>query len=154
MRGRIRRRLALAIVLTALIPVCAAIWLSRSMLAQSSARFFRPEIGQRLTQSLELYQELAAAVKNRMRSNTEAMAAAGDLRQAVRERDAAALRAALLGPLERYPDLVSVEVHDADDAELARADRGRAVDPESELQLTVSQPLPDDATLLATFARP
>jgi nitrogen fixation/metabolism regulation signal transduction histidine kinase len=152
MRGRIRRRLALAIVLTALIPVCAAIWLSRSMLAQSSARFFRPEIGQRLTQSLELYQELAAAVKTRMRSNTEAMAAASDLRQAVRERDAAALRAALLGPLERYPDLVSVEVHDADDAELARADRGRAVDPESELQLTVSQPLPDDATLLATFA--
>src|SRR5262245_41789760 len=115
MRGRIRRRLALAIVLTALIPVCAAIWLSRSMLAQSSARFFQPEIGQRLTQSLELYQELAAAVKSRMRSNTEAMAAAGELRQAVTGHDAPALRAALAAQLERYPDLVSVEARDADD---------------------------------------
>ena len=152
MRGRIRRRLALAIVLTALIPVCAAIWLSSSMLAQSSARFFQPEIGQRLTQSLELFQELAAAVKSRMRSNTEAMAAASELRQAAAARDATALTAALVAQLERYPDLVSVEVRDADDVELSRADRGRPVDPESELQLTVSQPLPDDVSLLATFA--
>jgi len=152
MRGRIRRRLALAIVITALIPVCMAIWLSRSMLAQSSARFFQPEIGQRLTQSLELYQELAAAVKSRMRSNTELMAAAPELREATAARDAAALSAALLAQLERHPDLVSVEVRDAGDVEISRADRGRAIDPESELQLTVSQPLPGDASLLATFA--
>src|SRR5688572_2548308 len=104
MRGRIRRRLALAIVLTALIPVCAAIWLSSSMLQQSSARFFLPEIGQRLGQSLELYQELAGAVKGRMRSNTEAIAAAPALREAVAQRDARAVRDVLSTELRRYPD--------------------------------------------------
>src|SRR5688572_9563038 len=143
MRGRIRRRLALAIVLTALIPVCAAIWLSRSMLRQSSARFFQPEIGQRLTQSLELYQDLAAAVKSRMRSNTEAMAMSMDLREAATARDRARLEAALRTQQEHYPDLVSVEVRDENDEPLARVDRGRPIDPESELQLAVTQPLPE-----------
>jgi two-component system, NtrC family, nitrogen regulation sensor histidine kinase NtrY len=152
MRGRIRRRLALAIVLTALIPVCAAIWLSRSMLRQSSARFFQPEIGQRLTQSLELYQDLAAAVKSRMRSNTEAMALAGDLREAAGARDRARLEAALRAQQEHYPDLVSVEVRDDNDEPLARVDRGRPIDAETELQLAVTQQMPGDTTLLATFA--
>ena len=152
MRGRIRRRLALAIVLTALIPVCAAIWLSRSMLRQSSARFFQPEIGQRLTQSLELYQDLAAAVKGRMRSNTEAIAALADVRAAAGARDSAALTAALAAQLPRFPDLVSLEVRDEADEELGRVDRGKPIDPEAELQLAVSQPLPGDATLLAVFA--
>jgi two-component system, NtrC family, nitrogen regulation sensor histidine kinase NtrY len=152
MRGRIRRRLALAIVITALIPVCAAIWLSRSMLRQSSARFFQPEIGQRLTQSLELYQDLAAAVKSRMRSNTEAMAAASDLREAALARDRERLEAALSGQLARYTDLVSVEVRDENDEALAHVDRGRPIDPESELQLAVVQPLPGEATLFAMFA--
>src|SRR6187431_2210414 len=137
MRGRIRRRLALAIVLTALIPVCAAIWLSRSMLRQSSARFFQPEIGQRLTQSLELYQELAAAVKSRMRANTQAMAASEALRSAAAARDATRLAEALGAQLERYPDLVSVEVRDEMDEPIGRADRGRPLDPDTELQLAV-----------------
>jgi two-component system, NtrC family, nitrogen regulation sensor histidine kinase NtrY len=152
MRGRIRRRLALAIVVTALIPVCAAIWLSSSMLRQSSARFFQPEIGQKLTQSLELYQELAAAVKSRMRSNTQAMASAEGLRAAAGERDVARLNEALRAQVERYPDLVSAEVRDESDELLARADRGRALDPETELQLAVNQPLPNDLTMVATFA--
>jgi two-component system, NtrC family, nitrogen regulation sensor histidine kinase NtrY len=152
MRGRIRRRLALAIVVTALIPVCAAIWLSRSMIRQSSARFFQPEIGQKLTESLELYQELAAAVKGRMRANTQAMASGEELRAAVGARDPTRLHDALQTQLERYPDLVSVEVRDQDDAPIARADRGRAIDPETELQLAVTQPLPNESSLLVTFA--
>jgi two-component system nitrogen regulation sensor histidine kinase NtrY len=154
MRGRIRRRLALAIVVTALIPVCAAIWLSQSMLRQSSARFFQPELGQKLTESLELYQELAAAVKSRMRANTQVMASDEALRRAASARDTARMNEALRAQLERYPDLVSVAVRDDSDESLARADRGRAVDPDTELQLEVSQPLPDGASLLAMFATP
>jgi len=152
MRGRIRRRLALAIVLTALIPVCAAIWLSRSMLRQSSARFFLPEIGQRLGQSLELYQELAGAVKARMRADAEAVAAAPALREAVRARDAGALALALHSELERRSDLVSLVLKDADEVELARTDRGRPIDPDHELQLQVNQELGDDAQLELVFA--
>jgi two-component system nitrogen regulation sensor histidine kinase NtrY len=152
MRGRIRRRLALAIVLTALIPVCTAIWLSRSMLRQSSARFFLPEIGQRLGQSLELYQELAAAVKGRMRSDTEVIAASPALREALERRDLQALEKSIRADLARYPDLVSLVIRDDADQVLAQADRGQPVDPERELQLTVGHPLPDDSTLEAVFA--
>jgi hypothetical protein len=50
--GRIRRRLALALGLTALIPVLAAIWLAESTVRRTSARFFVPEVGERLDQSL------------------------------------------------------------------------------------------------------
>ncbi|MEO8181687.1 MAG: ATP-binding protein [Deltaproteobacteria bacterium] len=152
MRGRIRRRLALAIVLTALIPVCAAIWLSRSMLRQSTARFFLPEIGQRLGQSLELYQELAGAVKSRMRSDAEAIAAAPGLREAVRTRDAGALALALHSELERRSDLVSLVLKDENEVELARTDRGRPIDPDHELQLQVHQEVAEDAELEAVFA--
>lgn len=152
MRGRIRRRLALAIVLTALIPVCAAIWLSRSMLRQSSARFFLPEIGQRLGQSLELYEDLAGAVKGRMRADAASLAGLAPLRDAIQAHDAAALVQVLRSEIERHPELVSLSVRDAEDAELARADRGRPVDPERELQLLVSSPLPDGSQLEAVFA--
>ncbi len=152
MRGRIRRRLALAIVLTALIPVCAAIWLSRSMLRQSTARFFLPEIGQRLSQSLELYQELAGAVKGRMRAEAEAMAASPALRAAARARSPEQLALALHGELERRPELASLSVRDSNEVELARTHRGRPVDPERELQLQVYQDVGDDAVLEAVFA--
>jgi two-component system nitrogen regulation sensor histidine kinase NtrY len=142
MRGRIRRRLALAIVLTALIPVCAAIWLSRSMLRQSTARFFLPEIGQRLGQSLELYQDLAAAVKARMRA----------LRDAVRARHPEQLAQVLHAELERRPELASLSVRGSDEVELARTHRGRPIDPDHELQLQVYQDVTDDTVLEAVFA--
>ena len=65
--GRIRRRLALAIVLTALIPLLAAIWLAENTVRQTAARFFVPEVGSHLDRSLGLYQELARSVKALMR---------------------------------------------------------------------------------------
>ena len=72
--GRIRRRLALAIVLTALIPVLVAIVLAERAIQKAADRAFMPEIGQRLDQSLGLYQELARAVKASMRSSASAIA--------------------------------------------------------------------------------
>ena len=152
MRGRIRRRLALAIFLTAAIPVCAAIWLSGSMLRQSSERFFWPEIRQRLEQSFGLYQELAGAVKGRMRSDTEAIAASSALRGAVAARDRESLVRELRAAIERFPELAALSVRDESEQLLGEADRGSPIDPERELQLHVSQPLPDGAMLEAVFA--
>ena len=132
--------------------MCAAIWLSRSMLRQSTARFFLPEIGQRLGQSLELYQELAAAVKGRMRADAQAIAASPELREAVRQRDAGALALALHSELERRSDLVSLSLKDTDEVELARTDRGRPIDPDHELVLQVNQEVGEEAQLEAIFA--
>lgn len=142
--GRIRRRLALAIVLTALLPVLVAIALVEITVRQTSARFFVPEIGQHLDQSLELYQELASAIKNSMRGRASAIAENPALRQAVREGDARAARQWLERYLELFPDAVSLEVVDADGKPLASVDRGTPVDPTREKHLTVRRPLVDE----------
>jgi nitrogen fixation/metabolism regulation signal transduction histidine kinase len=156
--GRIRRRLALAIVLTALIPVLVAVLLAERMVQTSSARFFRPEIGARLDQSLGLYQELARSVKARMRAEATAIAAREPLRAAVRARDVPAIERELRSEFSEYRDLVSLTVDDANGEHLARADRGRPLDPKKENALEVSRPLgeasdADDAPdLVALFA--
>ena len=80
--GRIRRRLALAIVLTALIPLLAAVWLAESTVRRTSARFFIPEVGAHLDKSLGLYQELARNVKALMRQEAAEIALRPALRRA------------------------------------------------------------------------
>ncbi len=139
--GRIRRRLALAIVLTALIPVLVAIWLADSMVRQTAAKFFVPEIGVRLDQSLGLYQELARAVKASMRNAASAIAADTELREAAVQKDSAGAKRALQRLFPRFPTLVSLEVRDAEGQQLARVDRGRPLDPQSENKLEVLRPL-------------
>ncbi len=158
--GRIRRRLALAIVLTALIPVIAAIWLSEVAIRQTSARFFVPEIGVRLDQSLGLYQELAQAVKTSMRHQASAIAASGHLRDAALRKDKQALDRELRRAFAEHPGLVSLTVEDHDGRRLARVDRGRPIDPEKEHRLRVARPLTnvslpegeEAAELIAVFA--
>lgn len=142
--GRIRRRLALAIVLTALLPVLVAIALVEITVRQTSARFFVPEIGQHLDQSLELYQELADAIKNSMRSRASAIAVNPALREAVRQGDPEAVRQWLERYLELFPDTVSLEVVAADGKSLAAVDRGTPVDPAREKHLTVRRSLVDE----------
>ncbi len=155
-RGSIRGRLALAIVLTALIPVLSAILLARSMVTQTAERFFLPEIGQRLDQSLGLYWELATVTKTAMRAQATALAADPAMRRAAAGTDRAVLKEELEALIGRTPDGVSLIVVDADGRELARADRGRPLDESSEFGLQVNRPLeglkPEGLELQATFA--
>jgi len=144
--GRIRRRLAIAIVITALIPVLVAIWLAESAIRQTSERFFMPEVGARLDQSLELYQELAHAVKSRMRAEAAEIAAQPALQElAVVAPKAAdpprgAVQHELERQLKRHPTLVSLTV-EAGDEVLATVDRGKPLDPKRENRLRVELPL-------------
>ena len=137
--GRIRRRLSLAIGLTALIPMLGAIWMARSMVRQTAARFYLPEIGTRLDQSLGLYQELARSIKASMRNAASAIAASGALRRAVAQADAEGTRRALDEELSKYPGLVSLTVHAADGKVLASVDRGSPLDPAKENKLEVTR---------------
>ncbi len=139
--GRIRRRLALAIVITALIPVLVAVFLADSMVRQAAAKFFVPEVGARLDQSLGLYQELARTMKTAMRNATDAVAADHALRTAAVEKDGATAKRQLERAFPKYPSLVSLEVLDAEGKRLAFADRGRPVDPSKENKLEVVRPL-------------
>jgi two-component system nitrogen regulation sensor histidine kinase NtrY len=139
--GRIRRRLALAIVLTALIPVLVAILLAETMVRQTSARFFVPEIGAHLDQSLGLYQELARAVKARMRHEASAIAQRASLQRAAAGVDRDALRGELSSVFEHHRDLVSLTVRSATGEIMASVDRGRPFDPKKENKLEVVRPL-------------
>ncbi|HEY6560290.1 MAG TPA: ATP-binding protein [Polyangiaceae bacterium] len=146
---RIRRRLAAAIVATALIPVIVAIVIAESMVRQTSERFFTPELGTRLDQSLDLYQELARAVKTAMRYEATAIAADAELRQAVEVSDAASAERALQRAFPAYPNLVSLTVIGENGERLAHRQRAAPLDHRRENRLEVlrsltNAPAPDE----------
>ncbi len=127
----IRRRLTLAILVTALIPVLVAVWLAETTVRQTSARFFVPEVGARLDRSLALYQELAHAVKAAMRNEAAALSADEPLRRAAAARDREATSRELRRVFSGHPSLVSLSVRDGETS-LAFVDRGRPLDPRTE----------------------
>jgi nitrogen fixation/metabolism regulation signal transduction histidine kinase len=156
--GSIRRRLALAIVLTALISMLVAIRLAETTVRKAADRFYTSEVGTWLDRSLGLYQELARTLKDSMRAEADALAARAPLRAAVKQGDLAAVRSELERAVATYPHLVSVSASDAEGTELGRADRGRPVDEVVEHSLRVVRSL-DDAgeeeegpKLVAVFA--
>jgi two-component system, NtrC family, nitrogen regulation sensor histidine kinase NtrY len=144
-KGSIRRRLALAIVLTALIPLLVAIWVANYLVRATAQRFYRPEVGQQLDRSLDLYQELARAVKTSMRHEATAIAADSALRKAVADGDAAAVRRELDRLFVEYPNLVSLSVSDKAGKRIAGVDREQPLDPARENKLEVLRPLGPEA---------
>lgn len=161
--GRIQHRLAIAIVLTALIPLLGAIYLANIALRTTSERFFRPEVGARLDEALGLYQELARAQKTAMRAQATALATRPAVVEALAAHDDARLQEVLRGALSDTPELVSLTIEE-DGRKRAAVDRGRPPDAERELTLEVRRPLgagrepaadeDDDAfaVLVATFS--
>ncbi len=141
--GRIRRRLALAIVLTALIPLLAAIWLAENTVRQTSERFFVPEVGSHLDRSLGLYQELARSVKALMRQEGAEIALRPALRKAAKSGERAAIEEELRRAFAEHPSLVSLVVRDPDSKLLGEVKRDKPLDPNKENQLEVTRPLSD-----------
>jgi two-component system nitrogen regulation sensor histidine kinase NtrY len=155
--GRIRRRLALAIVLTALIPVLVATWWAGTTVRTAVARFYLPEIGVHLDRSLGLYQELARTVKSLMRQEAAAIAERAALRAAVKSEEPARIQRELGLAFKEHPSLVTLVARDAAGKELGRVERERPLDAARENRLEVVRPLAgseDDEgpSLLAVFA--
>jgi len=139
--GRIQARLALAIVITALVPMLVASWLGGKYVRETGARYFVPEIGVHLDRSLALYDELAHTLKARMRAESAAISLTPALRRAVLASDAGGAAAELKRQFADHPSLVTLRVVAADGKELATADRGRPLDLEREMPLEVTRPL-------------
>src|SRR5262245_43912826 len=112
--GRIERRLTAAIVLTALIPLLAAVFLAQSMVGNTAGRFFVPEIQTRLDEAVGLSQELARADKTAMRQEAAAIAAQHDIAAAVEAGEPARLERVLSSHLAAHPSLVSLAVVDGE----------------------------------------
>ena len=139
----IRWRLALALMATSVVPLLFAILVAKSMVRQTADRFYLPEIGVRLDQSLSLYQELADALKQSMRNAADAIAANQALRAATTIENRTAMQQAMTAALRQYPMLVALTVVDANDEVLAKADRGWPVDESKEKRLDVVRHLSD-----------
>lgn len=131
----------MAIALTALIPMGAAIVFARSMVQQASDRFFMPEVRQNLERAHQVYGELAKATKAAMRFQADALSRDARLLQAVAAADSEAAERRLVQLVGRHPELVSLTLEDAAGGRWAHAHRGHPLDPSDELQLVVPRPL-------------
>ncbi|MCU0690956.1 MAG: HAMP domain-containing protein, partial [Polyangiaceae bacterium] len=155
--SRTALRLTLAVLLAAVIPLIAAITIARSLVSRVSAQLYNPSVGQELDRSLELYRQLAGAVKSSMRFQAEAIASQEGLRAAAALRHVPSVEQELQEIFPRYENLVSLAVITEDDDLLTERNRQKPVDEQTELQLEVRRPLTekqDGPMLLAVFVTP
>jgi nitrogen fixation/metabolism regulation signal transduction histidine kinase len=153
--GKTEQRLALAILLTAVVPLVAALFLASALFNQASAIWFDPEVGQQLNRGVDVYKDYVKAIKDDMRHQTDAIAADELLRIAAKKRNSELVEAQLNTLFPRFPELVALSVEDADGHALAKRDRGRPVDETKERSLDVRRPLGDaeeGPAVVATFA--
>ncbi|HZU81782.1 MAG TPA: ATP-binding protein, partial [Polyangiaceae bacterium] len=156
MLGKTERRVALVILVTALLPLASAMVLAYWLLNYASSVWLRPEVEHELERGIELYKEYIGAVKDDLKNQTAAIAGDDQLRDAARRRDTAACQQALDRLFPGYAHLVSLAVEgETDGATIAQQDRGRPLDEGIERRLEVRRPLGADGagpTLVATFA--
>ncbi len=155
MSGQTERRVALVILMTALLPLASAMFLAYSMLNYASSVWLRPEIEAELERGIDLYKDYVRVVKDDMKHRTDALAGDEPLREAARRHDAAGCGRALGTIFPRVAQLVSLAVEEGDGRQLATQDRGRPLDEATERKLEVRRTLGSEAdgpTLVATFA--
>lgn len=150
----IRFRLALAIALTAAIPVAAAVVLARSLVQQATERSYVPELQTHLDQAFAAYGDLAKQTKRAMRLQARVIATSSPI-VAIDLNQRAQTEQALAGVMSQYPDVAGLEVTDSEGEVRARVGRDEPVDEERELSLRVEVPLADsDSTLVVTSVTP
>jgi nitrogen fixation/metabolism regulation signal transduction histidine kinase len=154
--GRTEQRVILAILVTAVIPLVASIFIARTVIARISAIAFQPEFGAHLDRSLDVYADLVKAIKQGMRYEADAIAASPVLAAGVAQTKDGDIDRALALEIVAHPSLVSLAVETEDGRTLGTRHRERRVDPQTERTLTVRRPLhpPDGVFLVAVFATP
>jgi nitrogen fixation/metabolism regulation signal transduction histidine kinase len=152
--GRTERRVVAALLLTALVPLCAAMGLAATIIQRITRTAFQPEFGEQLERSLDLYAELVKAMKQGMRHEAAAIAERQALRAAAAAGDRAAVERELSTVLGEHPDLLSLEVRDGSDAVLAARTGARQLVAERERPFAVRTELgaEDGPLLVASFA--
>lgn len=153
--SRTERRLALAILLTAVIPLIFAIYWAGKLVDHALAQAFNPELGEQLDRSLEVYQELVQTIKSDFRHQAEAIAAHEPLRAAAILKHPPSVSQELDAVFQRFDRIVSLSVVDARGDLLGEQHRAQPFDESTERKLEVRRPLGDGdepAELVAVFA--
>jgi len=133
--GTTARRMVVAILVTALIPLVSALLIARATISRVSATAFQPEFGQHIDQALGVYADLARALKQTMRAEAQAIAAREPLRAAAMAKDAKVLDAELAGALDAHGSLRRIRVETCNGALLQ--ERERPIDAARERSLLV-----------------
>jgi two-component system nitrogen regulation sensor histidine kinase NtrY len=157
--GRTERRVVFAVLVTALIPLVAALFLARAMVARVSAVAFQPEFGMHLDRALEVYADLARVTKQSMRHETDAIALRPGLARSVKTNDPRALEMEFDAVMAEHSTLLSLGVEASEGRVVGKKERAKPVDPALERTFTVRKPLGDGddgngLSLVATFATP
>lgn len=160
MLNKTEHRLALAILVTAILPLASAMMLAYSLLNYASSVWLRPEVEEQLDRGIDLYKDYVKAVKDDMKHQTEAIASDEMLRASVTKHDPESCERALEAIFPRFPELVALSVEDEHGLPLAARDRGRKIDEATERKLEVRRPIlaPEGTvsgagpSLVATFA--
>jgi nitrogen fixation/metabolism regulation signal transduction histidine kinase len=145
----------LALLVTSIVPLAAAIFVANSLFSLAANVWFTPEIGLELDRSVEIHKEYVQAVKNDMKHQTDAISADEVLREAAVKRNTELIEIQLDAIFPRYPELVALRIEDSAGVVLARRDRGHPVDAKAERSLDVTRLLgtgTDPPALVATFA--
>jgi nitrogen fixation/metabolism regulation signal transduction histidine kinase len=153
--GKIERRLALAILLTAVLPLAAALLIANSLFGAASAIWFNPEVGRQLDRGVDVYKDYVKAIKDDMNHQTDAIAADEVLRIAAKKHNSELVEAQLDALFPHFPELVTLTVEGSGGQTLGKRDRGRPVDDTKERTLPVHRALgddPDGPAIDATFA--
>lgn len=158
--GPLLKRVVGAVVITALIPLFAALVLAQTTIRRISATAFQPEFGVHLDKALEVYADLARVTKQGMRFEADAIAAREPLLRAARSGEAEAVAGELQKAFEAHPSLVSLVVEGEGGKVLGKRERASPVDPEAFRTFTVRRPLGGDSdseegpVLVAVLATP
>ncbi|MDP9148942.1 MAG: ATP-binding protein [Myxococcota bacterium] len=156
MLDKTEHRLALVILLTAILPLASAMLLAYSLLNYASSVWLRPEVEQQLEGGIDLYKDYVRAIKEDMKHQTDAMVGDEVLREAARRHDLPACARAVQAIFPRYAQLVSLDIEDGGTTHPA-GNRGRPLDDATERRLEVRRaigPGGSGPTLIATFAFP
>jgi nitrogen fixation/metabolism regulation signal transduction histidine kinase len=175
MPGKTELRLVLALLVTSIVPLAAAIFLASSFATFVGDVWFNPRVGEQLDRGIEMYKKYVRAIKDDYGHQTDAIGADEVLGEAAAKRNPELIEAQLDALFPRSPDLVELrifqsnaevqgalgreaakrDISDSDGVLLARRDRGRPVDVATERRLEVSRTLgtgPDPPLLVADFA--
>jgi two-component system, NtrC family, nitrogen regulation sensor histidine kinase NtrY len=130
--GRTERRLALALLLVAVLPLAASMVVARSLLRRATSLFFNADVGTELDRSLSIYGDLAKAMKETLRAKADAIAAQESLRAAALLAHGPSIDEELARAIEGYPDLVSIAVCSAPQPSPDAETAGEPGEPEPE----------------------
>ena len=152
MLGKTERRLAVVILVTAIVPLVVAIWMSNALFRQASSVWLNPDVDKQLDHGVKLFRDYVKAEKARTKYEVEAMAARPELVRAATERKS--LEGTLLRLLNETTDVERVSVQTKDGLVLGAAERPGGFSEATHRRVEISRPLGGDRgeTLSVTFA--